>query len=63
MGQQRREGKVDHVVDAYLLLSCGDPEKLCPDFVPPFNDGLHFNAKGHAQLGEALFEDVFSDCR
>lgn len=63
IGKQRREGKVDHVVDAYLLLSCGDPEKLCPDFVPPFNDGLHFNAKGHALLGEALFDDVFSDCR
>ena len=63
MNQQQVEGKIDHVVDAYGLLSCGDPEKLCPDFVPPFNDGLHFNAKGHEKLGQALYEQVFSDCR
>jgi lysophospholipase L1-like esterase len=63
IGQQQQEGKIDHVVNAYSLLSCGDPEKLCPAFVPPFNDGLHFNAKGHNKLGEALYKDVFADCR
>lgn len=63
MIQQQVEGKIDYVVDAYGLLSCGDPEKLCPDFVPPFNDGLHFNAKGHEKLGQAIHDQVFSDCR
>jgi len=63
IGLQRREGTVQHVVDAYGLLSCGDAERLCPEVVPPFNDGLHFNAKGHERLGKALFEGVFSDCR
>ena len=60
--RQANEGVVEHFVDAYGLLSCGDPEKLCPAFVPPFNDGLHFNVKGHEVLGEALFTGVFSDC-
>lgn len=63
IGQQRQEGKIDYVVDAYSLLSCDDPEKLCPAYVPPFNDGLHFNAEGHTKLGEALYKEVFSDCR
>lgn len=63
MSQQQLESKIDHVVDAYSLLSCGDPEKLCPDYAPPFNDGLHFNARGHEKLGHALYEQVFSDCR
>ena len=59
---QREAGAVDAVVDAYGLLSCGDPTKLCPAFLPPFNDGLHFGAEGHARLGEALFAQVFSGC-
>ncbi len=63
IGLQHKEGTVQHVVDAYGLLSCGDAQRLCPEFVPPFNDGLHFNAKGHERLGKALFESVFSDCR
>ena len=61
--QQEKERTIQAFVDAYGLLSCGDPEKLCPEYVPPFNDGLHFNAKGHEKLGEALFNKVFSDCR
>ncbi len=27
-----QSGPADAVVDAYTLLSCGDPERLCPDF-------------------------------
>jgi len=61
--EQEKDGKIDHVVDAYALLSCEDPEKLCPEYVAPFHDGLHFNGKGHEKLGQALYEEVFSDCR
>lgn len=56
-------GPADVVVDAYTLLSCGDPERLCPDFTPPFKDGLHFGKKGHEVLGEALYRAEFERCR
>jgi lysophospholipase L1-like esterase len=56
-------GKVDFVVDAYELLSCGDPERLCPRYVPPFRDGLHFNQEAHTKLGEALARMAFAGCR
>lgn len=54
---------VERVVDAYSLLSCGDPERLCPEYAPPFEDGLHPGEKGHEVLGKALFETAFADCR
>ncbi|MEZ4301754.1 MAG: SGNH/GDSL hydrolase family protein [Polyangiaceae bacterium] len=53
---------VDHVVDTFPLLSCGDADKLCPEYAKPFKDGLHFGAKGHEVLGKALHDKVFSDC-
>jgi len=53
-------GTVQHVVDAYTLLSCGRPEYLCADYSV---DGIHFNAKGHQVLGEALFKEAFADCK
>lgn len=53
---------VDVVVDAFALLSCGDPERLCPRFEPPFRDGLHFGALGHEALGQALYEAEFNTC-
>jgi lysophospholipase L1-like esterase len=56
-------GQVEHVIDAFALLSCGEPEKLCPAYMEPFKDGLHFGQKGHDKLAEALSRDVFSDCR
>ncbi len=56
-------GGADHVVDAYRLLSCEDPERLCESYVAPFNDGLHFNRRGHRKLGEALYRHVFWECR
>lgn len=56
-------GEVDHVIDAFALLSCGDPETLCPAYMEPFKDGLHFGPQGHDRLAEALFREVFSDCR
>lgn len=63
IAEQRATGLVDVVIDAYGLLSCGDPERLCPDYEPPFKDGLHFGAKGHARLGAALVEQGFPECR
>lgn len=59
---QRDAGAVDAVVDAYGLLSCGDPTLLCPRYTPPYKDGIHFGAEGHKKLGEALFDQVFSGC-
>lgn len=59
---QLAAGSVDHVIDAYPLLSCGNPERLCPTFSGPFKDGLHFNKAGHEKLGKALHEQVFSSC-
>jgi lysophospholipase L1-like esterase len=52
-------GTVQHVVDAYALLSCGRPEYLCGDYSV---DGIHFNARGHEVLGEELFKEAFADC-
>jgi lysophospholipase L1-like esterase len=60
--QQPSEGKVDRVVDAYALLSCGDPDSLCDRFFQPFRDGIHFGPEGHQILGQALFQSAFSDC-
>jgi lysophospholipase L1-like esterase len=59
---QRDAGAVDAVVDAYKLLSCGDPTRLCPRYTPPYTDGLHFGPEGHRKLGEALFDQVFAGC-
>jgi lysophospholipase L1-like esterase len=59
---QRDAGVVDAVVDAYSLLSCGDPTVLCPAYTAPFKDGLHFGGEGHEKLGEAMFAQVFSGC-
>lgn len=54
---------VDYVVDAFPMLSCGDADKLCPEYAAPMKDGLHFGPKGHEKLGQALYETVFADCR
>ena len=59
---QRPAEAVDHVVDAYSLLSCGEPERLCPELARPFEDGLHFGPLGHQKLGQALLEQVFAGC-
>jgi lysophospholipase L1-like esterase len=59
---QPAAGTVDRAVDAFGLLSCGDPTKLCPEYAVPFHDGLHFGPKGHERLGRALFDEVFSGC-
>ncbi|WP_282421066.1 GDSL-type esterase/lipase family protein [Polyangium sp. 15x6] len=60
---RKAAGEVDHVVDAFALLSCGNPNLICPDYAVPFKDGLHFGPKGHEKLGEVLLRDVFTNCR
>ncbi len=51
---QAQSGSVEGAVDAYALLSCGDPERLCPELAAPFKDGLHFGKLGHQKLGESV---------
>lgn len=58
--EQRSTGLVDVVVDSYPLLSCGDPERLCPDYARP--DGLHLTPQGQQILGQALLEAAFTGC-
>lgn len=62
IAQRREAGAIDAAIDAYGLLSCGDPTRLCPEYTAPFHDGLHFGAEGHAKLAEALYTQVFSSC-
>lgn len=55
-------GVVSEAVDAYPLLSCGDPERLCPELAAPFKDGLHFGKLGHQKLADALLAGPFRAC-
>jgi lysophospholipase L1-like esterase len=59
---QREAGAIDAAVDAFTLLSCGDPTVLCPRYMAPYKDGLHFGDVGHDRLGVALFVQAFSNC-
>lgn len=59
---QVAEGLVDHAVDSYTPLSCGEPTKLCADYQVPSTDGLHPAKEGHKILGQKLHAEVFSDC-
>jgi lysophospholipase L1-like esterase len=61
--EQLAADTVDYVVDAHALLSCGEPEHLCPRYEMRVPDGLHLGADGHERLGRALYEQVFADCR
>jgi lysophospholipase L1-like esterase len=58
----QRGTRVDFAVDAHPLLSCGDPDFLCPDYAKPYKDGLHFGPQGHKKLAEALHKEAFADC-
>jgi lysophospholipase L1-like esterase len=55
-------GDIDVAVDAYALLSCGDPERLCPRYAMQKSDGLHFGKLGHEALGAALYDAEFKSC-
>jgi lysophospholipase L1-like esterase len=59
-GTARRD--IDVAVDAYSLLSCGDPEHLCPRYALAKSDGLHFGKLGHETLGRALYDAEFARC-
>ncbi len=61
IAEQGAAGRVDRVVDSYPLLSCGDPERICPDYARP--DGLHLSSQGQERLGRALLETAFPDCK
>jgi lysophospholipase L1-like esterase len=59
---QRDAGAIEGAVDAYAMLSCGDPSMLCPKYAAAFGDGLHFGPEAHARLAEALYAQAFSSC-
>lgn len=56
-------GVVAEAVDAYPLLSCGEPERLCPELAAPFKDGLHFGKLGHQKVAQALLAGPFRSCQ
>jgi lysophospholipase L1-like esterase len=60
---QPTAGTLDVAVDAFSLLSCGDPERLCPRYDRTPSDGLHFGKAGHQALGAALYDAEFKRCR
>ncbi len=59
---QPAAGTLASAVDAYPLLSCGDPERLCPELAAPHKDGLHFGKLGHQKLAQALLAGPFHAC-
>lgn len=60
---QPEAGLVDVVVDTHPLLLCGsDTDRICPDYEPPFHDGLHFGKAGQERVGRVLLERAFPDC-
>jgi lysophospholipase L1-like esterase len=60
--QQVAVGVIEAVIDSEALLSCGQPELLCPELASPYKDGLHFGPAGHRRLGEALWHQAFEGC-
>lgn len=60
--EQAERGLIAEAVDAYPLLSCGDPALLCPELSAPYKDGLHFGKLGHQKLGEELTRSAFRSC-
>jgi len=59
---QTADGSVDVAVDAFALLSCGDPNRLCERYERAKSDGLHFGQAGHEALGALLYEREFHTC-
>jgi lysophospholipase L1-like esterase len=55
-------GAVDVTVDTHDLLTCGDPDRLCPRYENVHSDGLHFGHAGHEALGAALYAAEFHAC-
>lgn len=61
MGQVAN-GPLDHAVDSFAPLSCGDRDVLCPEYETASHDGLHPGEKGHEILGQKLIQEAFADC-
>jgi lysophospholipase L1-like esterase len=60
--EQTKDGSVDVAIDAFSLLSCGDPDRLCERYDRAHSDGLHFGKGGHEALGALLYEREFHAC-
>ena len=60
--EQQGSGAVDHAVDIYGALSCGDARLLCPKHRRFANDHIHWGTAGHSVVAELLHREVFSDC-
>lgn len=60
--EQTMDGSVDVAVDAFSLLSCGDPDRICERYDRAHSDGLHFGKGGHEALGALLYEREFHAC-
>ncbi len=56
-------GQVDQAVDLHPLLSCGDPDELCPSHRRFPNDRVHWNRAGHKVVADALHRRVFANCK
>lgn len=54
--------EVDAVIDSVPLLTCGDHERLCPEYMAPHRDGLHFGPGGHKRLGAAILRVLGDGC-
>jgi len=63
MSEQQRLGSVDYVVDSHVRLAGEDGVSLLRAYRRESTDFIHWNAVGHEVIAEALFQEVFSDCR
>jgi GDSL-like Lipase/Acylhydrolase family len=63
ISDQEKHGVVEHAVDLFPLLSCGDPYMLCAKYRRYPDDFIHWNETGHQLVGEAVARGAFSDCR
>jgi lysophospholipase L1-like esterase len=53
--------QVDHLIDASAILA-GDPRTILCEGCGQ-KDGLHWTRAGHEKIADALFQQIFSDCR
>lgn len=60
---EQQEGRVDAVVDIHERLLNAEAQSLRLEYRRYPSDFIHWSEQGHRVVGEALFEEVFSDCR
>lgn len=59
--KEKEKGDVfDAVFEPGPSLTCGDPDKLCPELA--FKDRLHWSEAGQRAVGAALYEAQFRGC-